>query len=82
MKQWDEATAYFERARRLARFSLAEARSSVHALRDLIGDEPIQPDARETNREDTKRDGELCNHALLNQRAIDQLRRHESLAHR
>jgi signal transduction histidine kinase len=33
LKQWDEATAYFERAKRLARFSLAEARSSVHALR-------------------------------------------------
>ena len=33
LKQWGEATAYFERAKRLARFSLAEARTSVHALR-------------------------------------------------
>lgn len=33
LKRWEEATAFFERAKRLARFSLAEARSSVHALR-------------------------------------------------
>jgi signal transduction histidine kinase len=42
LKQWDEATAYFERARRLARFSLAEARSSVHALRAETNAGPLR----------------------------------------
>jgi signal transduction histidine kinase len=42
LKQWDDATAYFERAKRLARFSLAEARSSVHALRPETNAGPLR----------------------------------------
>jgi signal transduction histidine kinase len=42
LKQWDRAAAYFERAKQLARFSLAEARSSVHALRPETNAGPLR----------------------------------------
>lgn len=42
LRQWTEATAYFERARHLARFSLAEARTSVHALRTETSAGPLR----------------------------------------